>query len=205
MINSLFGIPIYSDKIILNEKEIFYFLNLEYKKLNQEYGYKTKNNYVLDNDSIKTVKNQVLNHLNIFLFDYLKIKKNVNFKMLNSWCTRYETKANANGHLHSNSLFSGVFYIKVNKFSGQVRFHKNNFWRNLLPKCVNVEFDESNEFNGEYWQTLPEVGDLLLFPSFLEHSTLPNESNEERFCCAFNFYLEGQIGGDMNTLKIKLE
>ena len=48
----------------------------------------------------------------------------------------------------------------------------------------------------------PEPGDIILFPSHLEHRVLENDSNMPRYSLAFNFFARGTVGGGTSELKI---
>ena len=203
MQNNLFGIPIYINKIELKKEDIEYLTNQEFERINENNGYVTKNKYVLNDSFLTNIKKEILNHLNKFMYENLKVNKNFTFKMLNSWSTKHLKNDFSQIHLHNNCVISGVLYLKVNKNSGNLLFHKNNYWRNIFQKSIDVSFDEYNEINGDYWYITPTIGNIILFPSFLEHSTTKNESDEERFCCAFNFHVEGDFGNYLNKLNIK--
>jgi uncharacterized protein (TIGR02466 family) len=202
---NLFGIPIYINTIKLKTRDIKYLMDLEYNRIDQNNGYVTKNTYVFNDDCLKNIKKEILNHLNNFLFNDLKINKNIIFKMLNSWCTKHNKGDFSQIHVHNNSLISGVLYLKVNKNSGNLIFHKNSYWRNIFPKSIDVIFDDYNEVTGDYWYITPSLGTIVFFPSFLEHSVTKNESDEDRYSCAFNFHVEGNFGDYLNNLKIKID
>jgi uncharacterized protein (TIGR02466 family) len=180
-------------------------MDLEYNRLDQNNGYVTKNTYVFNDDCLKNIKKEILNHLNNFLFNDLKINKNITFKMLNSWCTKHNKGDFSQIHVHNNSLISGVLYLKVNKDSGNLILHKNSYWRNIFPKSIDITFNEHNEVTGDYWYITPSLGTIIFFPSFLEHSVTKNESNEDRYSCAFNFHVEGNFGNYLNNLKVKID
>jgi uncharacterized protein (TIGR02466 family) len=201
---NLFGIPIYINTIKLKTRDIKYLMDLEYNRIDQNNGYVTKNTYVFNDDCLKNIKKEILNHLNNFLFNDLKINKNIIFKMLNSWCTKHNKGDFSQIHVHNNSLISGVLYLKVNKDSGNLIFHKNSYWRNIFPKSIDVIFDDYNEVTSDYWYITPSLGTIVFFPSFLEHSVTKNDSDEDRYSCAFNFHVEGNFGNYLNDLKIKI-
>jgi uncharacterized protein (TIGR02466 family) len=202
---NLFGIPVYVNNIKLKNQEIKYLINLEYDRLDQENGSVTKNTYILNDPYLKNLKKEILNHLNNFLFNDLKINKKTIFKMLNSWCLKHQKNDFSQIHVHNNSLISGVLYLKVNNKSGDLMFHKNPYWRNIFPKSIDIEFDNYNEATSDYWYIKPSIGTIVLFPSFLEHSVAKNESDEDRYSCAFNFHVEGTFGSYLNNLKVKID
>ena len=85
-------------------------------------------------------------------------------------------------HMHYNSdiLVSGVYYVKVPEKSGRIRFYDP---RNPM---VHASLDWSYYHNYEYHYFDPKEGQMIFFPSWLEHDVEPNETNEERISIAFN-------------------
>ena len=45
---------------------------------------------------------------------------------------------------------------------------------------------------------------LVLFPSHLIHSTEKNNSDQNRYSLAFNYFVEGELGGDTGRVNIKV-
>lgn len=201
---NLFGIPIYIGNLSLDDKEINILINSEYERLKPNNGFKTKNIFILNNKKIKKLNNEIKNHLNIYLYNQLKIKDNIKFKMLNSWCIKHIKDDWAQKHSHSNSFLSGIVYLKTNKNSGNLIFYKNVYWQNIFYKSVDIEFKEYTETNSDIWSITPKNGDIILFPSFLEHSVTYNKSKEDRYSCAFNFYPQGEFGNknSLNNLNL---
>ena len=185
---NLFGIPIYIGKIKLKQEDINCVINSEYERVHVDNGFRTKDNYLLNNKNLKNLKEKIHNELNNFVYNQLKIKNNYKFTMLNSWGMKHVKNDWAQSHYHSNSFISGVVYLKTNKNSGHFIFNKNSSWNNIFSNCLKFEYVEYTQENSDQWFILPEEGNIILFPSFLEHSVSQNKSDEDRYCCSFNFY-----------------
>jgi uncharacterized protein (TIGR02466 family) len=84
-------------------------------------------------------------------------------------------------HTHGNSLFSGCYYLKLNKdVHHQTTFYNPNF---------NLDYSKLEE--NPYFCFTPdcEEDDLIIFPSFLKHGTKgvkKNCSNDLRITISFN-------------------
>jgi len=85
-------------------------------------------------------------------------------------------------HSHSNSFdFSGVYYVKVPNSSGSIAFRDprpgqiHNGRKLYVSDC-------------EYF--IPFECMLLIFPSWLEHFVMPNQSDDDRICISFDITLE---------------
>ena len=100
--------------------------------------------------------------------------------------------ANINGpgnynrpHLHPNSLFSGVYWVKTPKNSGNLM---------LYDPRPGIQMTMPNRKDGklppEYWREVhyePKAGRCIMFPSWLWHEVKPNKSNDTRISVSFNF------------------
>jgi len=92
-----------------------------------------------------------------------------------------------NGHIHPNSLFSGVYYVKAQPNSGRIQ---------LMDPRPGVQHIMPNRKPGnlprELWRETyydPVPGRLIMFPSWLWHRVEPNQSNDIRISVSFNFIL----------------
>ena len=88
-------------------------------------------------------------------------------------------------HLHPNSLFSGVYWIKAPKQSGNLMIYD--------PR-PGVQMTMPNRKKGvlppEYWREVhyePRAGTAIMFPGWLWHEVKPNQSNDIRISVSFNF------------------
>lgn len=100
----------------------------------------------------------------------------------NMWTTIYPNKAFVPEHIHSNSLLSGVFYAKTPENCGDIVF------KDLAAVAKNMCIAQIRDFPAVetiYTQEVKE-GVMVIFPSWLPHYTLPNESNEDRIMVSFN-------------------
>lgn len=84
-------------------------------------------------------------------------------------------------HEHNSSVFSGVYYVKCNKESGNLIFER--------PDNQKFFIDESrdNEYRFQAYSIQPKPSQLFIFPSYLKHFVEPNLSNDDRISIAFNF------------------
>ena len=88
-------------------------------------------------------------------------------------------------HLHPNSLFSGVYWIKAPEKSGDLMLYE--------PR-PGVHTTMPNRKEGklppELWREIhykPQAGVAIMFPSWLWHEVKHNESNDTRISVSFNF------------------
>ena len=88
-------------------------------------------------------------------------------------------------HLHPNSLFSGVYWIKTPMKSGNLMLYD--------PKPgsqMTMPNRKEGKLPPELWREVhyePVAGRCIMFPSWLWHEVRTNESNDTRISVSFNF------------------
>ena len=88
-------------------------------------------------------------------------------------------------HLHPNSLFSGVYWIKTPQNSGNFMIYEPR----QGAQCTMPNRKEG-KLPPELWREVhyePKAGRCIMFPSWLWHEVKPNESNQTRISVSFNF------------------
>ncbi len=76
-------------------------------------------------------------------------------------------------HTHPHSVYSGVLWIKSPEYSG-----------NLVLQHPSKHNVYATTFTN--YEIVPEEGKVVIFPSHVIHSVLPNESDEDRISLSFN-------------------
>ena len=88
-------------------------------------------------------------------------------------------------HIHPNSNLSAAYYVKAPENCGDFKVSTpHSVSRDKFP-----EREKPTELNRLVAKQKVEEGDLLIFPSYLPHSVLPNESDEDRIVVSFNIYI----------------
>jgi hypothetical protein len=111
-----------------------------------------------------------MNYLNIQLTNLLSYLmkpycKSFVFNVSNIWINKYDKHTYQGSHIHPTD-FSFIIYYKVNK--SHTVF--NSPVKNLLESI------DSKIFNRDYEPNLKK-GDMIIFPSYLEHWVKPNSNN----------------------------
>ena len=93
-------------------------------------------------------------------------------------------------HIHPNSHFSGVYYIKAPQNSGEIVFNDpRSAAHMIMPERVKDIKPPSHLWREV--RVIPLEGRMLMFPSWLWHCVEPNESNDIRISVSFNFIQKG--------------
>ena len=91
-------------------------------------------------------------------------------------------------HKHPNSMISGVWYPQIHEKLPPIQF------RDSLQRDINISVKEFNHFNSATFMLPMKKGELILFPSNLQHSVPANQSDEERISLSFNTWCKGSLG-----------
>jgi len=107
---------------------------------------------------------------------------NLNIDITNLWATIYPNKSYVPEHIHNNSLYSGVFYVNTSANCGNIVFKDPSYIAKSMSSMMNNSFPSVDTV---YTQEVSD-GLMVLFPSWLPHSTQPNDSEEDRIIISFN-------------------
>lgn len=114
----------------------------------------------------------------------------------NSWVNISPASASQPFHTHANSLISGTFYISFDP-----SIHPSLIFRHPRPLCSFSSYEDMpiipTSFNSPLYKPTYQQGDLLLWPSYLEHGffssrMLPN-SNVPRVSLSFNLNVHSTL------------
>ena len=128
--------------------------------------------------------------------------RKIEFYVTDSWVNVHRRGQSAGPHVHHNSLISGVLYLQVTETTGDLVFHRDVLSLIPFPPALDLDMDSFNLYNCKSWSYKPKTNDICLFPSVVMHSADPNDSDEERWCLAFNVFVRGDIGS-LHKLHIK--
>lgn len=101
------------------------------------------------------------------------------------WANVNARHAYNNVHNHPNSLLSGVYYLQAEPASGDLLIvdPRRQAW------VKQPEYTERNPMNSAVHTIPPEVGRLMIFPSWLDHGVNANLSDTDRISMSFNIDL----------------
>jgi len=88
-------------------------------------------------------------------------------------------------HEHPNTVLSGLIYLQVPEGSSDLRFHDPRFH----TKVTNLPIIESKDTNWMWYDVTPEKGLVLIWPGWVAHEVLKNQSKEGRITAVFNLTL----------------
>ena len=105
-------------------------------------------------------------------------------KITNSWFNIQSKGSVLKEHSHPNSVISGALFINVDSKSSKLYFHNPN----PLIYYMHTE-DSVSEYTQEWYSFKPEIGDLILFPSWLRHGSNHDKNfSTNRAVISFNTF-----------------
>ena len=130
------------------------------------------------NEDLIIPKSKVFEELINIIKDKFYIRYDQVIELTDYWAQVLEHNESTNLHDHVDCFdiknspdLSGVYYLEVPKDSGDIVFQ----W-------------PTNKYNQyKRWWFKPKTGDLLLFPSTLDHFVTKNTSVKKRIAISFNF------------------
>lgn len=194
----LFPIPVVSYKLDreFTKQELDFVLNQDtYKNM----GNTTSNNtYILDNPVLEDLKKFAASCVENFARNIYLVPNNINFRITQSWLNYSKKGEWHHGHYHPNSFYSGVIYIQAVADKDKIIFDRGT---RPTIKINNLQW---NHFNSDSWWIPATTGDLILFPSSLDHKVDPVVTEETRISLAFNTFPVGAIGSKHNLTELNL-
>jgi len=197
----IFPTPIYITNLNRNfsKKEINFINKTKSYTYKNEGNTTSKNTYILNNLIFKKLKQEI----NLTIKDYFNkiivTKNNITPYITQSWLNYTETNQHHHKHEHPNSFLSGVLYINAVKEYDKIFFYKKDNYR-----MINPVVEQWNVYNSNLWWFPVETGQLMLFPSSLTHSVETKKGNNTRISLAFNTFVKGTIGNNMELTELML-
>lgn len=141
---------------------------------------------VINEFDMKELNSHIIQHATNYMNEIGHPYKKGSLNVFTSWLNTFDKDQVIGLHEHGYqpNTFSGCYYHKVPKDSGNIQFKSTN------PFVISFPHKADNYSN--IVSVEPENGMILLFPSWLMHKVLPNKTNETRISLAFNieFYYE---------------
>ena len=107
----------------------------------------------------------------------------------NMWANINPPGAFNKPHIHPNSLWSGVYYVKTPEKCGHLKIEDTRTM-SLMSRPIKNEKEEPKHL----WREVhfePIAGRLIMFPSWVNHCVDPNQSDDIRISVSFNFLQKG--------------
>jgi len=161
-----------------------YCKNKEANAKNQFYG-EGRSSFSLSTHLLDEIKNDLKIKIQSKLDEYAYEFGIEDVSITNSWFNIQDNESMLKQHAHENSIFSGALYINVDEQSSELYFENPNpfvSYFNFSKKIVNP-----NKFSSSIFKVSPQVGQLVIFPSWVKHGSNYEKNNtKDRMVISFN-------------------
>jgi len=196
---SLFPTSVYCSNLNrnLSKKEKIFIEELKKTPHKNTGNIRTKNSYVLEENKFKILKKDLISLVEDYSNNVLQYINFIPF-ITQSWINFTEETEYHHQHAHPNSIISGVFYMNADEKNDKIFFFKNDN-TTIVP---NVK--EYNIWNSSSWWIPIKTGDVVLFPSSLQHMVETKKGTNTRTSLAFNVFAKGVFGENKTLTELKL-
>lgn len=199
----LFSVPVlvikYPESL---EKELKFIKSLRHTSKSPLATSMSEDSFILNNKELKNISNFITTSVNFFANDVLETEEKL--RVTQSWTNISRFGQSHHTHSHPNSILSGVFFLEFAEKSSPICFRKP------YKTFYDLKFRNFNAYNtaldpSSYYSINPSVGDLLIFPSWLDHWVDPSESETDRVSLSFNTFADKSIGSIENLTHVKFD
>lgn len=155
-------------------------------------------NKIFEREELKELACQVQGVIDEYFESIYKPKNDVKLYVTQSWANYTNPGEYHHKHAHPNSFVSGVLYINSDPEKDKIYFYKEGYQQLKLPPS------EWNLYNSESWWFEVKPGQIYLFPSSTTHMVQTTESADTRISIAFNTFLKGYVGEDIELTGLHL-
>ena len=186
---NLFSIPVYRNKLNYSlKKEMPLIKKLSEQIIKNEGNDHTNDTYILNRKEFTNLKKEIQNFIDHYFKLIINPVDDAKLYITQSWIN-YTYKNNYHHkHCHRNSYLSGVLYISTQE-EDSITFHRPDFYERILftPK-------EYNHYNCLSLTVPVKNNEIVLFPSYLQHSVKNKKTDGVRISLPFNTFVKGVLG-----------
>jgi uncharacterized protein (TIGR02466 family) len=153
-------------------------------------------NYILNSKTMADINNELLSAVNHYMDNVIVPKDAVKPYITQSWLNWTEKGQHHHRHAHPNSYLSGVLYINTDEEKDKITFFNDGYEK------IHVYSKEWNWFNSKSWFFNVKPGDIIVFPSHLQHMVEQTITDDTRVSLAFNTFLRGKIGDELQLTEL---
>ena len=202
-IDGLFCTPIYRSSIgrAYTNSELKVFKDCQKETRKNVGNSNTLNTYTLNNKKLMPLKQRIMEHINVYFDQVYAPKTDVIPYITQSWINYTDENQFHHKHSHPNSLVSGVLYLDADIDLDSIVFYRPNQYQTIT---IYTKDDCYNVFNSSLWTYAVKTGDIVLFPSSVEHSVRTKKGKRTRMSLAFNVFVKGTMGSTQGLSELKL-
>ena len=155
------------------------------------------NDNLLKSKTLEKLNKFIMDCFNTYAENVLRIKENVSLDVTQSWANFTQKGQYHHKHNHSNSVLSGVFYVKATEGLDKIMFFKEGYDQ------IKLEPQDFNIHNSDSWFFNVKSNQFAVFPSSLTHM-VPATETEERVSISCNTFPKGILGDTSKLTGLQL-
>ena len=159
-----------------------------YQETGASLNRQSEDTFILDKPEMSRVRQFIDSKIKEFVFKVMG--SDAEMVITQSWLNRNGKGESHHEHKHTNSMISGVWYPQIHEKLPPIRFKTSE------QRDVSFRIKRYNTYNSQSFMLPIKVGELILFPSNLQHSVPTNQSDEERISLSFNTWCKGSMGDE---------
>ncbi|MEM7083085.1 MAG: putative 2OG-Fe(II) oxygenase [Pseudomonadota bacterium] len=199
-VQPLFATPFFRASLAdaITQDQIDFVKNL--KMIKNRQNLISENLYIFEEPEMKSIKDAVQQALDAYAGEIMGISQRL--YVTQSWGLANPPGVGMHSHAHSNSLVSGsLYFAPLPDPPSRVVFDKHVMYQRLE---LNPDPNKQNIYNTPVNVVTPEQGEVLLFPSEINHLVETNSASEDRWAIAFNCFVHGKLGNYRDVSELTL-
>jgi len=212
----LFPLTLYKAKIGLNEDEREILIrevysqekkskNLENKETNKAWTGDTQGfEFIFSNKKFSKLFNLIGEHIKEYAKTIGLNYNKVDFYYQRAWATISRKSEKIVPHSHLQSHITFAYYLKKEKEDGKLVFHNEKANNEIVPGLFSTlglsNFVTPNYSNAAVVHFPADVDEIVIFPSKTLHSTLSNQTSNDRISIAADISVVAKNSENIETL-----
>ena len=142
---------------------------------------------VLDTNEFAQIKQAIMEKVQSYFYGIINASPECEIYITESWVNKTEKGQSHHRHWHPNSILSGIVSLATDNQGGATVFITSSF------DTLEYDIIESNLYNSKRWGINLAPGEMLIFPSSVEHLVEEYQGDSPRITLSFNTFLRGTI------------
>jgi uncharacterized protein (TIGR02466 family) len=180
-------IPLFS-KPILKSKITNINVDLSTIKWAQNYqNWISESQDILSTEPFRIMLEEIGSKVADYFYGVMRVSPSTEIYITESWLNKTEKGQSHHRHWHPNSILSGVVTLAGDANSGQLKLITSQY------DTLEFEVIDASVYNAKSWSFQSEPGNIIIFPSNVEHLVEPYYGEEPRITLSFNTFVKGKI------------
>lgn len=197
----LFAVPVFKDSFFVSSADKDFCSKVEMRHDETANFDITINSRILNSPELSQIKLSAQNAMDMYTQSILHIPERARLDITTSWYTTITDRSRITNHYHSHSLFTGIIVFDASPGSKLILSLESP---PIVPKMFEFDYQDYNIFNSKSWWLDLEPNNIYIFPSTVNHTAQLNGENTSMSLIAFDTFVNGSIGEDLNGIHLTI-